>query len=183
MNFFDLKDLGNHLLQLYPKVVKHPVYRKPTTTDSIIPNDSCHPNEHKKLAIKYLINCMNTYTLTHTNREHKLTLVNEMLKNNGYQQEPTTKPTNNTKREKKWATFTYFGPETRIITNLFRNTNIKIAYKTTDRIGHLLKPKNPPADIYNMSGIYQLQCSECPLKYIGQTGHTFKARYREILTL
>ena len=26
MNFFDHKDLGNHLLQLSPKVVKHPVY-------------------------------------------------------------------------------------------------------------------------------------------------------------
>ena len=26
MNFFDHKDLGNHLLQLFPKVVKHPVY-------------------------------------------------------------------------------------------------------------------------------------------------------------
>ena len=26
MNFFHHKDLGNHLLQLYPKVVKHPVY-------------------------------------------------------------------------------------------------------------------------------------------------------------
>jgi len=26
MNFFDHKDLGNHLLQLYPKVVNHPVY-------------------------------------------------------------------------------------------------------------------------------------------------------------
>ena len=28
MNFFDHKDLGNHLLQLCPKVVKHPVYNK-----------------------------------------------------------------------------------------------------------------------------------------------------------
>jgi hypothetical protein len=26
MNFFDHKDLGNHLLQLFPKVVIHPVY-------------------------------------------------------------------------------------------------------------------------------------------------------------
>ena len=26
MNFFDHKDIGNHLLQLCPKVVKHPVY-------------------------------------------------------------------------------------------------------------------------------------------------------------
>ena len=34
MNFFDHKNLGNHLLQLRPKVVKHPVYHlssKPTT--------------------------------------------------------------------------------------------------------------------------------------------------------
>ena len=28
MNFFDHKDLGNHLLQLCPEVVKHPVYYK-----------------------------------------------------------------------------------------------------------------------------------------------------------
>ena len=26
MNFFDHKDLGNHLLQLCPEVVKHPIY-------------------------------------------------------------------------------------------------------------------------------------------------------------
>jgi hypothetical protein len=26
MNFFHHKDLGNHLLQLCPKVVKHPVF-------------------------------------------------------------------------------------------------------------------------------------------------------------
>jgi hypothetical protein len=30
------------------------IYQKPTTTDSIIHNDSCHPSEHNKLAINYL---------------------------------------------------------------------------------------------------------------------------------
>jgi len=30
------------------------IYRKPTTTDPIIPNDSCHPQEHKLAAIRYL---------------------------------------------------------------------------------------------------------------------------------
>ena len=30
------------------------IYRKPTTTDSIIPCDSCHPNEHKMTAVRYL---------------------------------------------------------------------------------------------------------------------------------
>jgi len=32
------------------------IYRKPTATDTIIPNDSCHPSEHKLAAIRYLTN-------------------------------------------------------------------------------------------------------------------------------
>jgi hypothetical protein len=94
------------------------IYRKPTTTDSIILNDSCHPNEHKKSATRYLIYRMNTYPLTHTNRKHESTLIIEILKNNAYQPQPTTNPlkqhpqtTQNIQNEKtKWATFTYFGP-------------------------------------------------------------------------
>jgi predicted GIY-YIG superfamily endonuclease len=77
------------------------------------------------------------------------------------------------------ATFTYFGPETRTVTNIFGNTNLKISYKTTNKSGHHLKPRVDSRDIYNQSGIHQLQCSECPLKYIGQTGRTFRVRYRE----
>jgi len=39
------------------------VYRKPTTTDSIIPKDSCHPQKHKYTAIRHLVNRMNTHNL------------------------------------------------------------------------------------------------------------------------
>jgi hypothetical protein len=34
-------------------------------------------------------------------------------------------------------------------------------------------------DKYKQSGVYQLNCNECPLMYVGQTGHRFKDRYRE----
>jgi hypothetical protein len=81
--------------------------------------------------------------------------------------------------KQKWATFTYSGPETRTITNLFRHTNLKIAYKTTNTIKHHLKLRNETQDIYCQSGVYQLQCGEFPLKYIGQTGRTFELRYKE----
>jgi hypothetical protein len=37
--------------------------RKPTTTDTIVLNASCHPNEHKRAAITYLKNRVNTYML------------------------------------------------------------------------------------------------------------------------
>jgi hypothetical protein len=74
------------------------------------------------------------------------------------------------KEREKWAIFTYFGPETGTITNLFWNTNLKIDYKTTKTVKHHLKPRGERRDIYNQSGIYQLQCSECPLKYIDIQG-------------
>jgi predicted GIY-YIG superfamily endonuclease len=33
--------------------------------------------------------------------------------------------------------------------------------------------------IYNQSGVYQLQCTDCPKKYIGQTARTFETRFKE----
>ena len=39
MKFFDHKDLGNHLLQLCPKVLKHPVYGWCIQTFALIPYD------------------------------------------------------------------------------------------------------------------------------------------------
>jgi hypothetical protein len=46
------------------------------------------------------------------------------------------------KEKEKWATFTHSGPEIRTISNLFRHTNLKIAYKTTNTIKHHLKPRS-----------------------------------------
>jgi hypothetical protein len=42
-----------------------------------------------------------------------------------------------------------------------------------------LQSKNRDPDKYNHSGIYELKCNSCQLKYIGQTGRNFRTRYRE----
>jgi hypothetical protein len=41
--------------------------------------------------------------------------------------------------------------------------------------------KAPYTDKYEKSGVYQMQCTSCPLKYIGQMGRSFNIRYREHL--
>jgi predicted GIY-YIG superfamily endonuclease len=72
-----------------------------------------------------------------------------------------------------------FRPESRTITKLFRNTNVKIAFKTNDTIQHHPWPNKKIEDIYNLSGVYQMKCEEYPHLYVGQTGSRVKDRFRE----
>jgi hypothetical protein len=66
------------------------IYRKATTKNSIIHKDSYHPNENKKSAINNLINRLNTYPFPQESKDHELTVISEILKNDGYQQTFTT---------------------------------------------------------------------------------------------
>jgi hypothetical protein len=61
---------------------------------------------------------------------------------------------------------------------LLKQSNINIAFKTTNTIRNILNTQ-PEPNIYHNSGIYQSQCQTCFRKYIGQTGRTFHARYTE----
>jgi hypothetical protein len=71
INFLDLSIEKTHSnLQLG-------VYRKPTATDLIIHYDSCHPYEHKRAAINFLINRMNKYPLSHNNKNKEDTLLEQ----------------------------------------------------------------------------------------------------------
>jgi hypothetical protein len=44
------------------------IYRKSTTTDTVISNNSCHPPEHKAAAIRFLTNPRDTYYLDDASR-------------------------------------------------------------------------------------------------------------------
>jgi hypothetical protein len=97
------------------------IYRKPTTTDLIIRNDSCHPTEHKHSAIRYMIDRMNTYPISTKNKHKEAKTIKTILHNNGYTQEMhphikqhTTNTSPNPTLKQKWATFTYSGNEIRI---------------------------------------------------------------------
>ena len=53
--------------------------------------------------------------------------------------------------------FTYHNPQIRKPTNLFKQTNINIAFKNTNTIQHCTKQKKPDKNQeYNMNGIYKL---------------------------
>ena len=76
--------------------------------------------------------------------------------------------TNNEQQAKKtWTTFTYYSLIVRKIANIFKHTNIRVAFKNTNTQQQLTKPKIHKNT--KKSGIYKLTCSTCRLSYMGQT--------------
>jgi hypothetical protein len=63
------------------------------------------------------------------------------------------------KKQQKWATFTYFGKETRIITGLFKNKGVQTNFRTTNTVKNTKIPSTYTY-IFNNGGIYQLKCKD-----------------------
>jgi len=59
-------------------------------------------------------------------------------------------------------------------TNIFKDTDVKIAYRATDTIFKQLttKPERPN----NPNGIYSVKCITCNKKYVGQSGRDIQIR-------
>jgi hypothetical protein len=95
--------------------------------------------EHKLAGIRYLYNRKDTYPIPAEYKQEETKIISTIMHNNGYTAQTLThnkrKQTNKTPTgTRKWAVFTYVGKETRIITKLFKNTNIHIAYKTRNTL-------------------------------------------------
>jgi len=99
----------------------------------------------------------------------KTKLINREKKQKQQQQETMT-PRN------KWITFTYSSPLVRRVTNLFKQTRLKIAFRATNTIQKQLADKETHSD---PSGIYKLKCNTCNKVYVGQSGRTMAVRFKE----
>ena len=85
-----------------------------------------------------------------------------------------------TNKNKTCTNFTYYSPKIRTVTNLFKRTNIGIAFKNTNTLQQLTKPKsNNKTPEHDKNGIYKLTCNTCHRSYIGQISHSFKQRFEE----
>ena len=169
-----------------PTNIKTGIYRKPTFTDTIIPYTSNHPTHHKYAAVRLLFNRLNSYNLQQEEHQHELNIIHNILHNNAFPIKPQKPPTRNPTRptatrttKQNWARFTYVGKETSYITNLFRKTELKIAFRTTNTTGNLLSHKNPNPDKFSLSGVYKLTCPDCNKAYVGKTGRRFAKRFKE----
>jgi hypothetical protein len=70
----------------------------------------------------------------------------------------------------------YHSPLIRKVTNLFKQTNLNIAFISTNTIYQQLSHKS---DNTNPSGIYEVKCNTCNMAYIGQSGRPITTRHTE----
>jgi len=120
----------------------------------IILYTSNHPAQHKYAATRFLYNRLHTYHLKDDECKEEEDTIQDILSNNGFPvhthkpptlRRPTTtlsKETNTTTHN--WASFTYIGKEAAFITNLFKKTDLKISWRTTNTIQKLLMPQHRP---------------------------------------
>jgi hypothetical protein len=173
------------------------IFRKPTETGTVIHLTSNHTFEHKISAFLYYINRLTTFPITEKSKQKEWGTILTIAKNNGYpptlihrlktkvanrkralkqngtqqlQQQETTTLRN------KSVTFTYFSPLVRKISNLFRQTDLKIAFRATNTIQQQLNAKHTHDD---PSGIYELKCKTCNKVYVGQSGGAIGVRFKE----
>ena len=66
------------------------------------------------------------------------------------------------------------------VTNIFRNTNVRIAFRCRNTIAKLIKPpKDHDILPHNKWGIYQLTCNTCSQSYVGQTSRSLNIHFQE----
>lgn len=99
------------------------MYRKPTSTYTIIHFTLNHPMEHNRVSYSYLINRINTLPVTDPNKQHKMNNVLTTAKNKGFpicltqrvrdkitHKRHQTEHNNMHTKEKTWISFTYSSP-------------------------------------------------------------------------
>jgi hypothetical protein len=126
-------------------------------------------------AVRYLKNRINSYHLNAEDKRKERETIKHILQANKYDAsilETPLKTRNKKGNEGKiWAKFTYTGKETKSIAKLFKNAIVKISYTTRNTIARLLTDKFKPNESkFEGSGIYQLTCPVCNMKYTGQDG-------------
>jgi hypothetical protein len=132
------------------------LYRKPTETGTVIHFKSNQPHEHKIAAFLYYINRITTMSITEHSEQNEWETIIAIAKNNEFpisiltdlktkiikrkkqkqKQDQTQQQQEIITQRCKWVTFTHHSPLLRRITNLFKQTDVKISFRATNTTQH-----------------------------------------------
>ena len=103
------------------------ISRKPTTTNTIIPNNSYHPLQTNLADIRYFANSNHTYNLDHLQYQKEIDTVKQIIHSNKYNTSLLNRIGKNTKQIQRheqenqkqiWVMFTFIGRAAKYIKNV-----------------------------------------------------------------
>jgi len=162
------------------------VYRKSTHTNRYLNFDSFHAFSHKQSVIDSLVT--RAYTICHgSDLQQELLFITKFLQENGYPKRLIEKriqylrdktPSNND--DDLRLILPFMGHATYRITRFLRTKlRIKFGFLTGQKLSSLLSNHKDILINNEKPGIYEISCSSCPSKYIGETSRNLKTRLKE----
>lgn len=187
INFLDLT------LKKDNNKISFSIYRKPTATDHTIHSSSYHPMAHKMAAYNSMVHRLLLVPMDNEDFENELLTIKYIAVANGYKSN-TINDIVNKKRKKlekekeenvstnepikqQYVSVEYGQSLHYKLTKELNKENVKVSCRTSNKLGKLLNVQKSITDIN--TGVYKLNCSDCPMFYIGQTGRSFKKRFSE----
>jgi hypothetical protein len=171
------------------------VFRKPCSTDNIIPADSCHSTSQKLSAFHSLLYRLVYLPLSTEEFNQELNIIKSMAITNGYNVNIVDKLLNNKLKKlaisklcplspsenkiKKWNRLRYVGKLSNKLARRFPKDKFNVALYNPVTLGSLLCKNKDRIDPHLQSGIYRVNCGDCDKCYIGQTGRNFRTRLNE----
>ena len=168
------------------------VYRKPTHTDQYLNFGSNHHLQHKRSVVRTLMKRAEVMVTRPDCRRKEMAHVQDALKTNGYktwmfkvpmpkQQQSTTSTGT---RPKTNVGLPYMQGTSEALTRVFKAHGVGTYHRPINTIRSMLvHPKDKTPDAQKCGLVYQVECPECSLTYIGETGRMLATRMKDHLNL
>ncbi|KAK5644291.1 hypothetical protein RI129_008136 [Pyrocoelia pectoralis] len=172
--------------------IDYNIYRKPTSTDVIIPFNSSHAPQIKTSSFNFMFHRLLNTPLTLENFNQELATIIQIGKNNNY---PLNFMLNIFHKTKKRTMLNHIYPHLKTssryiaipyyphihndISKILTTHNINITARSHPTLANLLINTKPPQHVHNKAGIYEINCNDCQLSYIGLTTRNLKTRFKE----
>ena len=167
-------------------------YRKPTSTDIVIPKKSSTLMAYKEAAFRHLFNRSIQVPLNEENFRTEITTIIQIGLRNGYNIDDLQRIYNkihvkninnliypNIKQNKRYVVLDYHSTKTLPINKALQRYNITTAIRTKNKISNfLINCKHQPPKT-EKSGVYQIKCDHCNKFYVGQSGRSLGERFDE----
>lgn len=185
------------LLERKCNKIEFNVYRKPTITDRYITSDSYCSHANKMAVFNSMVYRLCKLPLSVKNYIKELNYIKNVASINGFDNDIVNKLVSkhckNIKRNeitsffieekknrnKKRAVFSYAGNLTDQLKNIFKKHNIDLVFTNNAKLLSTICNIKDKTDNNSKSGIYEISCKDCPLKYIGQTRRNILTRFKE----